>query len=98
MNGLVFFFHVKAVVVVPHPVLTVTSLSPPPYCRLVSRLFVCHTGNNSDVSLAFEDAKVIPSFSWEETDDTDNSNDIDDTNDPDDPDDINDTDDTDNKK
>ena len=47
-------------------------------------------GNSSDVTLAFEDAQVIPPFSWKETDDTDymygrdDTDDIDDTDNADD--------------
>ena len=69
-----------------------------------------HAGDSSDVTLAFEDAHVIPPFSKEEsydtdntdntydTDDKDDTNDkdaTDDTYDPDDKDDTNDTDATD---
>ena len=37
----------------------------------------------TNVSLAFEDAQVIPPFSREETDDTDNTDDTEDTDDTD---------------
>ena len=49
-----------------------------------------YVANSSDVTLAFEDARVIPPFSWKETDDTDymygrdDAYDIDDTDNADD--------------
>ena len=55
--------------------------------------FSCHAGDSSAVSLALENAKVIPTFSREETDNTDDTDDIGDT---DDTGDTNDTDNTDN--
>ena len=63
-----------------------------------SGLFVCNAGNSSDVTLAFEDAHIIPPFSREETkntDDTDDTDDIDDIYDTDGTDDTDDKDDTD---
>ena len=69
---------------------------------MVVRLsLVCHVGDSSDVTLAFEYVQEIPLFSREETknkDDTDYTDDIDDkddTDDTEDTDDIVDTDDTD---
>ena len=38
------------------------------YIRVVVWSVVCHAGDSSDVTLAFEDAKGIPPFSREETD------------------------------
>ena len=66
-------------------------------CWLVCCLFG-HTGNISDVTLAFEDTQVIPPFSREESDDTDKTDDTDntDTNDKEDTDDTDETDDTNN--
>ena len=72
--------------------------------RLVGRLLRHHAGNISDVTLAFEDAQVIPPFSQEDTEDTDDPDikkkknypdDIDYTDDKDNTDDTYDTDDTD---
>ena len=40
---------------------------------LNGRLYGCHAGDSSDVTLAFEDAQVMPPFSREETDNTDNT-------------------------
>ena len=54
----------------------------------------CPAGNSFDVTLAFEDTQVIPSFSRQETNDTDNTDDTDDTNGTDNKDDTDDTDDT----
>ena len=48
---------------------------------MVGGLFGRHTGDSSDVTLAFEDAQVIPPFSREETKITDDLDDIDDTDD-----------------
>ena len=57
---------------------------------------VCHhTGDSSDVTLAFEDAQFIPPFSREETDDKDVTDTTDDTDDTADTDYTDDTDDTD---
>ena len=50
-------------------------------------LFVCHSRNSSDVTLAFEDAQVIPPLSRKEFDDTDYTDVTDDTYDMDDTDD-----------
>ena len=49
---------------------------------------------DTNVTLAFEDAQIIPSFSDNETDDTDNTYDTDDTYDKDDTDNTDDIDDT----
>ena len=57
--------------------------------------FICHAGNSFDASLAFEDAKVIPPFFREDTDDTDDTDGTDDKDDTDDTDDTDHTDDTD---
>ena len=54
-----------------------------------------HTGDSSDVTLAFEDAQITPPFLWEKTDDNDDTEDTDDTDDTDDTEDKDDTDDTD---
>ena len=68
-------------------------------------LVVCHAGNSSVVTLAFEDAHIFPPLSREDNTDTydindtydiDDSDDTDNTDDTDDTDDRNDTDDTDN--
>ena len=56
---------------------------------------VCHAGDSSDVTLAFEDAQGIPPFSKEETENTDDIDDTDDRDDEDDTDDTDYTDDTD---
>ena len=42
-------------------------------------VFVCHAGNSSDVTLAFEDAQITPPFSREETENTGYTYDTDDT-------------------
>ena len=42
------------------------------------RLFGCHTGNSSDVTLAFKDAQVIQPVSMGENDNKDDTDDIDD--------------------
>ena len=63
-------------------------------------LVVDHAGDSSDVTLAFEDAHVIPPLSREDntdTDDTYDTYDIDDTDDADDTDNTDDTDYTDNR-
>ena len=49
---------------------------------------------DTNVTLAFEDAQIIPPFSREETDDTDNTDDTDDKDDTEDTYDTDDTDDT----
>ena len=46
---------------------------------LFSRSVGRHTGDSSDVTLAFEDAQFIPLFSREETVNTDDTDDTDDT-------------------
>ena len=58
-------------------------------------MFNRHTGNSHDVTLASEDAQVIPPFSREETDDTDNTDATVDTDDTDNMYDTGNTDDTD---
>ena len=71
------------------------------FAWLFGRLFGCPAGDSYDVTLAFEDAQVIQTFSREETDNTDHTDDTDDTydtdamDDTDVTDDTNDTDDTD---
>ena len=67
--------------ILPSPAIDRKNLEGSIFAWLVGRLVVCHPGNSSDVTLAFEDA----------LDDTDNSDDTDDTDDPDDTDDTNDT-------
>ena len=64
-------------------------------------LVVCHAGDSSDVTLAFEYAHVIPPLSREDntdTDDTDDTYDIDDSDDAEDTDNTDDTDDTDDRE
>ena len=64
-------------------------------------LVVCHAGDSSDVTLAFEYPHVIPPLSREDntdTDDTDDTYDIDDSDDAEDTDNTDDTDDTDDRE
>ena len=55
---------------------------------------VCHVGDSSDVTPAFEDSQIIQPLSREETDNTDDTDDTEDTDDTDDTDYTDDTDDT----
>ena len=61
-------------------------------------LLVCHAGNSSDVTLAFEYAHVIPPLSREDNTDTDDTDDRDDSDDADDTYNTDDTDDTDDRE